>query len=649
MTRKKHSKKRSRGGIGCLMPNEESDANIDSTSRSTSQLLRIEDVPLSRAFGLLDIDTTKLSTDTSNLQIKAERRVRVVHPYPYTFSTFAKSRWIGRTLIDVYHDEFGSYPRSYYDAAIKSGRILVSGKLVSCDYLVKQGDELTHTVHRHEPAVSLSDVSSSTEMETPPIRIVFEDDNIIVVDKPASMPIHACGAYNYNTLLEVLARWKPSAYGSGKLFTIHRLDRLTSGLVLIAKNSSLARSLGKCILERDGCQKVYLARVKGRFGNLQNVNHPWKLQYSKTSNEVLQDVAGDGSVERRSKQRKVMSLPPIFHGEIAERDIQNVSGGVHIKLPMSAKKKGKNSKCDSNESRSCFATLGFWITDDVGNLVQNATNEDLVNQCEKVTAEEIIKYTIGSNTSEKVCDSDGTNESTERSIYWLHFSCPCRISSHKNGVCEAGDFSAKSEVELEGTKPAQTAFTLLSYDKSSDTSLLLVKPDTGRMHQIRLHLQALGHPIANDHCYGGDLCLGDSEGQHAFQKAKELLTRLDKGASGDDLLTTSNAPATEQEIYQVVANKSRADGEAIEDFIVNTCVWCARCRGVDAINSLDGSTEAKRQKGEAVFRRTLMEYLVHSKGIYLHALQYSLQVNDEKGSRSVRYRTALPSWVYNTT
>jgi hypothetical protein len=40
----------------------------------------------------------------------SEQFIRVIHPYPYTFSTFAKKRWIGRTLLNVYQSEFGSYP-----------------------------------------------------------------------------------------------------------------------------------------------------------------------------------------------------------------------------------------------------------------------------------------------------------------------------------------------------------------------------------------------------------------------------------------------------------------------------------------------------------------------------------------------------------
>ncbi|KAL7441854.1 hypothetical protein ACHAXM_008076 [Skeletonema potamos] len=631
----KHNRKRSRSGIGCLIAEEE-ECNNDESSRSASSLLSVEVVPLSRALSLI--------TQHNNLHCQDQTRVRIVHPYAYTFATFAKTRWLGRPLIDVYHDEFGSYPKCYYEAAIKTGRILVSGKKVTCDYSIKHGDELTHTVHRHEPAVGLglsdhhlSSVTTSrgneTEVESPPIDIVYEDDTILVVDKPASLPVHSCGSYHYNSLLEVLAHWK-EAYGAGKLFTVHRLDRLTSGLVLIAKSASLAKSLGKCILERDGCEKVYLARVKGQFPSvLENANHPWRMQYW-SSAKVEQDVEAEESSEMQSKLRKIASMPPILHGEVSVHDKSNMSGGVHVELR-------KKTKGGADENRSGIAALGFWVTDRSGNLVENANFQDFMKQCENMTTNEIIEYAVGSTLTN---EADDNLVSKKQSIRWLHFACPCRISSHKNGVCEAGDFSAKTESELKGTKPAQTAFTLLSYDETSDTSLLLVKPDTGRMHQIRLHLHALGHPIANDHCYGGELWFGDDEGQQSFRRARDWLDRLDKRSSGAEL-TISNAPATDEEIYHVVANKSRDDGESIEDFIVKTCVWCARCRGVDAINCFDGSTEAKVRNEEAVFQRTLMEYLVRSQGIWLHALQYSLHVNDEKGSRVVKYKTTLPSWA----
>ena len=97
----------------------------------------------------------RLELDGKPIGGGAPKWLRVIKPYAYNFSTYAKGRWEGRTLIDVYSTEFGSYPRSYYETAISQGRILVSDQKVPCSYIVKGGDVLSHTVHRHEPGVAV--------------------------------------------------------------------------------------------------------------------------------------------------------------------------------------------------------------------------------------------------------------------------------------------------------------------------------------------------------------------------------------------------------------------------------------------------------------------------------------------------------------
>lgn len=97
----------------------------------------------------------RLELDGKPIGGGAPKWLRVIKPYAYNFSTYAKGRWEGRALIDVYSTEFGSYPRSYYETAISQGRILVSDKVVSTSYIVKGGDVLSHTVHRHEPGVAV--------------------------------------------------------------------------------------------------------------------------------------------------------------------------------------------------------------------------------------------------------------------------------------------------------------------------------------------------------------------------------------------------------------------------------------------------------------------------------------------------------------
>jgi hypothetical protein len=73
----------------------------------------------------------------NDIRIDPITYVRTIEPYPYTFSTFAKARWIGTSVLDVYCSEFGSYPSTYDRAAIQQGRIRVSDKQVPLDYKIK--------------------------------------------------------------------------------------------------------------------------------------------------------------------------------------------------------------------------------------------------------------------------------------------------------------------------------------------------------------------------------------------------------------------------------------------------------------------------------------------------------------------------------
>jgi len=98
----------------------------------------------------------------------------------YTFSTFAKARWVHQTILHVYATEFGSYPLDYYRHAIDTGRILVSNQTVTSSYRIQAGDVLTHTVHRHEPAVA---VASQT---FPYVTVVAETNDLLIVDNPST-------------------------------------------------------------------------------------------------------------------------------------------------------------------------------------------------------------------------------------------------------------------------------------------------------------------------------------------------------------------------------------------------------------------------------------------------------------------------------
>lgn len=113
-SRSKRNRKRPRGGVGCLVGGDD----VDGPDADAKSLLQIETVPLSRAFDIISDTATNpnpknsddaktANNDEQHPRHHMNRRVRIIQPYPYTFATFAKARWIGRTVVDIYHDEFG--------------------------------------------------------------------------------------------------------------------------------------------------------------------------------------------------------------------------------------------------------------------------------------------------------------------------------------------------------------------------------------------------------------------------------------------------------------------------------------------------------------------------------------------------------------
>jgi tRNA pseudouridine32 synthase len=185
-----------------------------------------------------------------------ENGLRRVAPYHYTYNTFCKQRWRNRTLLDIFSSEFRDRDRAYYKHAIESGHISINGKpKVDPQTVIKNGDVISHTLHRHEPPVTAQ-----------PIKTIHEDNDIVVIDKPAGVPVHPAGRYKFNSVIEIMQAER--AYGFQAL-PCNRLDRLTSGVMFIGKNSKSAESMSEQLRSRS-VRKEYVARVRGRFPDGEN-------------------------------------------------------------------------------------------------------------------------------------------------------------------------------------------------------------------------------------------------------------------------------------------------------------------------------------------------------------------------------------------
>jgi 23S rRNA pseudouridine1911/1915/1917 synthase len=151
----------------------------------------------------------------------------------------AESRHFGRTLKQIMQKEYGMSAGLISRLKQSDGAILVNGAPQWVNYIVCEGDQITFTVETEE---------MNSESVTPtahPIDIIFEDEDILVVNKPAFLPCHPVTGNRENTLSNYLAAYYLK---QGQTFTarvINRLDSNTSGLVLFAKNALAAGTLNE--------------------------------------------------------------------------------------------------------------------------------------------------------------------------------------------------------------------------------------------------------------------------------------------------------------------------------------------------------------------------------------------------------------------
>lgn len=175
-------------------------------------------------------------------------------------------------------------PKSHIYRILRSGEVRVNKGRVGPEYKLETGD-----VVRVPPIRVAAVPAGSAAVPAREFDLVFEDDAMIVLDKPAGVAVHGGSGVSFG-VIEQLRRARPQA----KLLELaHRLDRETSGLLVVAKKRSALTKLHD--LFRDGgINKRYLALVKGRWINrLQHVRLPLH-KYLTPDGERRVSVADEG-------------------------------------------------------------------------------------------------------------------------------------------------------------------------------------------------------------------------------------------------------------------------------------------------------------------------------------------------------------------
>ncbi len=179
-------------------------------------------------------------------------------------------------------DQLPTYSRSAITQWIRDGRVRVDGAVLPAKHRVGGGEQVEIVVPPPRPA--------TVEPEAIPLDVIFEDPHLVVVNKPTGLTVHPGRGQPDGTLANALVhhfRGLPELIGSDRPGIVHRLDKDTSGVIVVAKTEAAQRTLSQAFADRE-IDKTYLACVHG----------------------IVQEESGeiDAAIGRSPKHRTLMTL-----------------------------------------------------------------------------------------------------------------------------------------------------------------------------------------------------------------------------------------------------------------------------------------------------------------------------------------------------
>lgn len=190
--------------------------------------------------------------------------------------------------------------RVYYGNLIKNGDILVNGKVVSPSYKVKKGDKIEVFFRKKESNLDLEPL----ELE---LDIVYEDDDILVINKPQGLVVHPGDGHHNDTLVNALIynqKELSTMNGLDRVGIVHRIDKDTSGLLLICKNDEAHNFIAEQLKDHS-MHREYIALVDG---NLQS-----------DSGKIVGKIGRDKGNRQKMAIDNINGKDAITHFEVIER------------------------------------------------------------------------------------------------------------------------------------------------------------------------------------------------------------------------------------------------------------------------------------------------------------------------------------------
>ena len=428
---------------------------------------------------------------------------RYVLPYYFTFQVFAKGRWVGRSLVDVFSAEFKHHPREYYERAVAEGRLWISSKTAkdmaagampeespvvptaadvspplggegSSQQNTGDGDQaagvivggsvISHTVHKHELSV-LSNAVVKIE------RFLLESE-LLVVTKPASVPTHPSGRYHLNSVVMMLEY----------VLSPGRVDRwLDDGLY-----AEIVDCRGLSSAEREQLRQYYSPTTSAAAAGKNNSNG---------SNNCDAQLQAEQQVTPEKKPRSCHRLDKTTSGVVifavsasAAKQVGNHLAKKSLDVEI-AVRRIRHAVVEKSTTPAALAALlvrsipSFGVRKKYVARVCGRFPEKVVFDDEVVAVEGgvLILKSLGTGLVKKRGRIDGGS------------------GGNNEGDGDADDESWQQK--LHQNQDAATFVQVVSYDDVSNESIVECCPMTGRTHQIRIHLSMVGHPITNDVLY----------------------------------------------------------------------------------------------------------------------------------------------------
>lgn len=215
----------------------------------------------------------------------------------------------GKRLDSLLREQLPQFSRSRIQDWIREGRVLVEGKPAKASYLLRGQESISVKPGSLPPL--------RAEAEDIPLRVLYEDDAVIVIDKPAGMVVHAGAGVHKGTVVNALLhRFHSLSSVGGDLRPgiVHRLDRFTSGVLLVARTDAAHRDLAAQFSSRT-VKKIYLTLVEGRLEG---------------SGRITKPITRDPRNRARMTARLAHGRPSLTNWEVVE----NFEGFTFLKIDL---------------------------------------------------------------------------------------------------------------------------------------------------------------------------------------------------------------------------------------------------------------------------------------------------------------------------